>query len=107
VARESGLDNQWNTRLRWPAWNQTVAAFLEDTAVIHHECGKLWAVTALRLPGLAGQAAANRVPDAFSTAGLEAVVVVNEAGWEESVMPPRGMVLKSGSPAAGDLRPSP
>jgi hypothetical protein len=97
------LDNQWNTYLRWRAWNPTIAALLEDMAVIHQDGEKLRAVTALRLTEPAGQAEADRVRKALFMPGLDAMVIVNEAGWMEGVTPSSGILLRSGHPVAENL----
>jgi GNAT acetyltransferase-like protein len=96
-------DNQNLVLIRWPEWNDAVSGFLADASLVHQDGQALKIVTATGQSGVASQADANRVHRSVFIPGIDRVVIVNSAGWEENVVAPGSTVLTEGSPSAGEL----
>jgi hypothetical protein len=96
-------DNQSFLFVRWPQWNSSVAAFLENAAVVHQEGARLAVVAATGLGTEAGQDDAERVLHQVATDGLSSIVIVNESGWKEGVVVPPNVHLVAATPKASEL----
>ena len=95
--------NQSFVRIGWAAWNDTVAKFLEDAAVVHQNRDVLRVVTASVQVRPGSQADAARIHRSVFMPGIDRVVIVNSAGWEENIVAPVGTVLLGGRPGAAQL----
>jgi hypothetical protein len=96
-------DNSGYFLIRWPAWNQNVAAFFAANPLVHKGRLGLTVVTATALSRIAGQEDVDRIHRAIFMPGIQGYLIVSGEGWQTGTVPPAGTKLLNGAPLASEL----
>lgn len=96
-------DNSGYFLIRWPSWNQNVAAFFAANPLVHEGPQGLTVITATTLSRIAGQDDVDQIHRALFMPGIHTYIFVNGEGWQTGTVPPADTKLVDGAPLASEL----